>query len=220
MWVPSFEAAAGAVCRGEIVYPNPSAQYSSHAYQCKPAACNYGCSFFNVSGSRACAAGLVTPRCSQPWPTWPQAVPLCGQWLAATCHVTGSLAVPLASVRACQPHVVLSLHLQESQPAFTIEKQPGHHYIMLLDRGPRACLTAASSNIFALGASSGHAQQTVAAGWSRHCWPAVTHCRQSGHWLLSRPLLSSCDCTGVVALYISITPVCCNPFLLQVTTLA
>lgn len=36
-------------CRGEIVYPNPSSQYSSHAYACKPAACNFGCSFFNVS---------------------------------------------------------------------------------------------------------------------------------------------------------------------------
>eukprot|EP00879_Flechtneria_rotunda_P025785 GHRR01027431.1.p1 GENE.GHRR01027431.1~~GHRR01027431.1.p1 ORF type:complete len:246 (+),score=33.82 GHRR01027431.1:159-896(+) len=62
----------GATLVGEIVYPNPSSQYSSHAYQCHPAACNYGCSFFN-----------------------------------------------------------------ESQPPFRIEKKPGMHYIMLLDRGPR-----------------------------------------------------------------------------------
>jgi hypothetical protein len=36
-------------CRGQIIYPNPSSQYQSHAYACTPAACNYGCSFFNVS---------------------------------------------------------------------------------------------------------------------------------------------------------------------------
>eukprot|EP00882_Tetradesmus_deserticola_P026851 GHRQ01029663.1.p1 GENE.GHRQ01029663.1~~GHRQ01029663.1.p1 ORF type:complete len:114 (+),score=10.42 GHRQ01029663.1:140-481(+) len=39
----------GAALVGQIVYPNPSSQYSSHAYSCTPAACNYGCSFFNES---------------------------------------------------------------------------------------------------------------------------------------------------------------------------
>ncbi|WIA30662.1 hypothetical protein OEZ86_000736 [Tetradesmus obliquus] len=39
----------GAALVGQIIYPNPSSQYSSHAYACMPAACNYGCSFFNES---------------------------------------------------------------------------------------------------------------------------------------------------------------------------
>lgn len=35
--------------------------------------------------------------------------------------------------------------LQESQPAFTIQKEPGRHYIMLLDRGPRKQLHSTTS---------------------------------------------------------------------------
>jgi hypothetical protein len=47
-------------CRGRIVYPNPSAQYSSHAYQCKPAACNYGCNFFNVGDIKSGAVRMFS----------------------------------------------------------------------------------------------------------------------------------------------------------------
>jgi hypothetical protein len=29
--------------------------------------------------------------------------------------------------------------LQESSPAFELKREPGHHYVMVLDRGPREC---------------------------------------------------------------------------------
>jgi hypothetical protein len=130
--VPHHHSLCVYACRGEIVYPNPSAQYSSHAYQCKPAACNYGCNFFNVSVDDSVQHGLCMKH-----PAWAcQPMPLAKTvTVSMHCLQHGGQLTCHCKPRCCSHAACVCT--QESQPAFTIQKEPGRHYIMLLDRGPR-----------------------------------------------------------------------------------
>lgn len=116
------------------MYPGPTDSFGTYKHDCAGAACNYGCTPFSVSAGRVTTCAGACQLGSQG----------CEELGAARVVHSSS---PHARMRQLLPQrrslgvlMPLGIHawllLQEASPPFYLEREPGKHYIVLLDRGP------------------------------------------------------------------------------------